>query len=114
LTVLWNRLGPDKTLAALKVAAISDVTPEGLLVLEIAATKRLAAGPRHVQRTARTAPAGTCSGCGERLLLRKDGLIRSHRRSAFGSYAGCDGGGRAPVEDEPGNGQIAATEGECA
>ena len=38
LCALWNRLGPDRTLAALKVAAISDVTAEGLLVLDIAAT----------------------------------------------------------------------------
>lgn len=33
----WNRLGPDRTLAGLKVLASSDVTDEGLLVLEIAA-----------------------------------------------------------------------------
>jgi hypothetical protein len=37
LCAAWNRLGPDKTLAALKVLAASDVTDEGLLVLEIAA-----------------------------------------------------------------------------
>lgn len=33
----WNALGPDITLDALKVLARSEVTAEGLLVLEIAA-----------------------------------------------------------------------------
>jgi hypothetical protein len=37
LCALWNRLGPDGALAALKVAASSEVTAEGLLVLDIAA-----------------------------------------------------------------------------
>ena len=43
LCAAWNRLGPDKTLAALKVLAASDVTDEGLLVLEIAATRETGA-----------------------------------------------------------------------
>lgn len=38
----WNRLGPDKALAALTVLASSEVTDEGVVVLDIAA--REAAG----------------------------------------------------------------------
>jgi hypothetical protein len=37
LCKVWDSLGPDRTLDALKVLASSDVTAEGLLVLEIAA-----------------------------------------------------------------------------
>lgn len=33
----WNRLGPDATLAALTVLAASEMTDEGVVVLEIAA-----------------------------------------------------------------------------
>jgi hypothetical protein len=36
LCKVWDALGPDRTLDALKVLASSDVTAEGLLVLEIA------------------------------------------------------------------------------
>jgi hypothetical protein len=36
----WNHLGPDATLDALKVLASSDVTAEGLLVLDIAAREK--------------------------------------------------------------------------
>jgi hypothetical protein len=32
----WNRLGPDRALAGLEVLAASEVTDEGVLVLEIA------------------------------------------------------------------------------
>ena len=37
LCKVWDALGPDRTLDALKVLASSDVTAEGLLVLEITA-----------------------------------------------------------------------------
>jgi hypothetical protein len=40
LCKVWDALGPDRTLDALKVLAASDVTAEGLLVLEIAATEK--------------------------------------------------------------------------
>ena len=36
LTKVWDALGPDRTLAGLKVLKASEVTPDGLLVLEIA------------------------------------------------------------------------------
>jgi hypothetical protein len=36
LCAIWNRLGPDRALAVLEVAARSDVTAEGLLVLKTA------------------------------------------------------------------------------
>jgi len=32
----WNALGPDAVLAALSVLAVSQVSPEGVLVLDIA------------------------------------------------------------------------------
>ena len=40
LCKVWDALGPDRTLDALKVLAASDVTAEGLLVLEIAPTEK--------------------------------------------------------------------------
>ena len=36
LCAAWNRLGPDATLAALTLLASSEVTEEGVVVLEIA------------------------------------------------------------------------------
>jgi hypothetical protein len=36
LCSLWNTKGPDNTLAGLELLRASEVTPEGLLVLEIA------------------------------------------------------------------------------
>ena len=36
LCALWNTHGPERTIAGLKLLAASEVTPEGLLVLEIA------------------------------------------------------------------------------
>jgi hypothetical protein len=36
LCAIWNRLGPDRALAVLEVAARSDVTAEGVVLLEIA------------------------------------------------------------------------------
>ena len=66
-------------------------------------------GQGALQRVARPARFGTCSVCGEAIRLRNDGLIRSHRLSALGGSAGCDGSGRPPVEDEPGNDETSAT-----
>ena len=37
LCAAWNKLGPDATLAALTLLASSEVTEEGIVVLEIAA-----------------------------------------------------------------------------
>lgn len=36
----WNRHGPDKTLAWISALASASVTPEGVAVVEIAATER--------------------------------------------------------------------------
>jgi hypothetical protein len=36
LCAIWNRLGPDKTLAGLELLAASEVTDEGRLVLKTA------------------------------------------------------------------------------
>ncbi len=90
LIAAWNRAGPDATLGALRD-------------LELAP----AAGDRPVPRQYRAAapgvlkdkPSGTCPGCGEVILLRGNGLVRSHRLSAFGGSAGCDGSGQPPAED---------------
>ena len=43
LCSLWNTKGPDRTLAGLELLAASEVTDEGLLVLEIAPKEKGAA-----------------------------------------------------------------------
>jgi hypothetical protein len=48
LCAIWNAHGPDRALAALEVLARSDVTPEGLLVLEIAPREKPAEPPRCI------------------------------------------------------------------
>lgn len=40
LVKAWGELGPDVTLAALSILAEPEVTPEGLVLVEIAATER--------------------------------------------------------------------------
>jgi hypothetical protein len=40
LVAAWNELGPDVTLAALSLLSEPQVTPEGLVLVEIAATRR--------------------------------------------------------------------------
>ena len=91
----WNRLGPDRALDAMKVLASSQVTAEGVVVLEITAAGEAALdSERH-----RVRPAGTCSGCGETRALRGDGTVQRHRLWTSGSSAECSGSTRPPAGD---------------
>lgn len=42
LAAVWNALGPDATLAALTLLSEPQVTPEGLVLVDLAATKGVA------------------------------------------------------------------------